>query len=168
MVRSLALAALLLAAQCPAGAQTDAAPLSPSAPPRAAAKADSATAQELPLLPKRPQHPKLQNPSRWEYITVVTLLSAPFTVLWYGLAVGAVESVAQRRLPPKFNSGLYAGVGAAALGTSLGIALFSVSWGRQGKDSAQPEALSPTASGAPEIPSRQKISAQGRPEPSHG
>jgi hypothetical protein len=162
MVRSLALAALLLAAQCPAAEAVQAVKLSP-------------TSQELPLLPKRPQHPKLQNPSRWDYITVVTLLSAPFTVLWYGLAVGAVESVAQRgdhllRVPPKFNSDLYAGVGAAALGTSLGIALFSVSWGDQGrnKDTAQPQALSPTASGAPEPPAREKINAQAQPELSHG
>lgn len=109
--------------------------------PRSLSRA--AAARDLPLLPERPASPKYSNPTRWEYVTVVTLLSAPFTALWYGLVFGIVEICVQGHAPPKFSTPMYEGLAAAAGATSLGIALVSVTWGGQGRP------LSATASPVP-------------------
>src|ERR1700722_5755520 len=103
MVSAGALVKVLLAAASLAAGEPALTPgpspsaVAPSALSRAAASRD------LPLLPERPASPGYSNPTRWEYITVVTLLSAPFTALWYGLVFGIVEICVQRQAPPKFS-----------------------------------------------------------------
>jgi hypothetical protein len=105
-------------------------------------------AHDLPLLPKRPPEPKLEKAVPWEYFTVVTLLSAPFTALWSGLIFGIVEVAAQGgKLPPKFSSSDYAVVGAVAGSASVGIGLFSLSWGGQG--APQPLSVTVRAGASP-------------------
>jgi hypothetical protein len=149
MVSPGALVKVLLAAASLAAGEPALTPVpSPGAgAPQALSQASAA--RDLPLLPERPASPKYANPTRWEYITVVTLLSAPFTALWYGLVFGIVEICVQGHVPPKFSPTMYEGLAAAAGATSLGIALVSVSWGGQGKP------LSATASAVPSpVPSR--------------
>lgn len=153
MVISAALSTLLWAAAS-LGATPQTLALSGTArslvPLSATPQALTATAtRDLPLLPKRPPVPKLEQAVPWEYFTVVTLLSAPFTVLWSGLIAGAVEFVAQggRSFPPKFSSSAYAIVGGVAASASVGIGLFSLSWGGQGA----PRTLSATASPTPDL-----------------
>jgi hypothetical protein len=149
MVSPAALVKVLLAAASLAAGEPA---LSPGPNPlsgtgAARASSPAAAARDLPLLPERPAPPKEVNPTRWEYVTVVTLLSAPFTALWYGLVFGIVEIFVQHgRVPPKFTTPMYEGLCAVAGATSLGIALVSVHWGGQGRD------LSATASVAVPIP----------------
>jgi subtilisin family serine protease len=149
MVSPGALVKVLLAAASLAAGEPA---LTPGPSPGAAAPtalSQAAAARDLPLLPERPAGPKANNPTRWEYITVVTLLSAPFTALWYGLVFGIVEICVQRQAPPKFSPAMYEGLAAAVGATSLGIALVSVSWGGQAKPLS-----AASASGPSPMPSR--------------
>jgi hypothetical protein len=142
MVSPGALVKVLLAAASLAAGEPALTPVPGAGAPQALSQA--AASRDLPLLPERPAGPKYSNPTRWEYITVVTLLSAPFTALWYGLVFGIVEIIVQHgTVPPKFSTPMYEGLAAAAGATSLGIALVSVNWGGQGKP------LSATASTMP-------------------
>jgi hypothetical protein len=97
--------------------------------PGAAALSPTAEPLDLPALPERPkpiQHTK-NNPI--EDFTAVTLISAPFTALWCGVAALLVGAAVQDRFPPTFNSTLVACAGAAAGATSVGIGIVSVQWG---------------------------------------
>jgi len=131
----------LLAAVCLAAATQAAEPRTPLAlsgpagvTPISISRTGGGGTQDLPLLPARPPLPKLEKPAPWEYFTVVTLLSAPFTVLWCGLVAVVAESIAQHgAIPPKFSSSTYIAVGIAAGASSLGIGLFSISWGNSTK-----------------------------------
>jgi hypothetical protein len=156
MVSPAALVKVLLAAASLAALEPALTPGPAAGAPRALSQ--SASTSDLPLLPERPAHPQYSNPTRWEYITVVTLLSAPFTALWYGLVFGIVEIVVQHgAVPPKFSTPMYEGLAAAAGATSLGIALVSVSWGGQAR---------PLSAGAGSSPS--PIPSKTPPAASHG
>jgi hypothetical protein len=84
---------------------------------------------QLPLLPERPKPPKDAPSVPWEYFTVVTLISTPFTALWCALVATVVESVAQDRFPPTFSGPVIAATAAVAGTASVGIGLVSLYWG---------------------------------------
>jgi hypothetical protein len=120
-------------------------PVSAAAPAPASASAaggtDTASVQDLPLLPARPSRKIAQKNVAWEDFTVVTLISLPFTALWCGLAAVAVSLCSGNRLPLSSTSPLVEGAGCLAGAASVTIGLVSVSWG----GSAAPQGASATA-----------------------
>jgi hypothetical protein len=96
------------------------------------------------LLPERPKPPKLDQSVAWEYVTVVTLISAPFTSLASVVLAAVVEGIAQGHFPPNFSRPVLAATAGVAGATSLGIGLVSFNWGGS-PPQAQTAGLSPTA-----------------------